>query len=378
MFDRRVRSSAFSHIRPSSSLGKHPALTQDTLANIDIKDLDDHLFSEVLERWNSLAMPKGALAALGTYTAQIAAIQQTTEPSLSRGKALVFVGRHGIATSGLVTPYPSSVTEAMLSTYRQGDAVACSLAREHGMAFEAVPVMIERHTADLRFEAAMSTDNCLRSVRLGQSHALAAADDRSSFLCIGEMGIGNTTSAACLTAWCTGKTPDQVVGLGSGLAPKARPQKVEVVDQALRRFSRELKASQQGHGLNSRSTALSALSHLGGFEIAAMVGCMLQAAQRRMVIVLDGFIATAAALIATKIQPSCRHYLIAATQSSEPGHAAALEQLNLNHKPVLDHGLRLGEGSAALLAVPILRSGCSILKHTATLTTVLQRQTGDS
>jgi len=326
-------------------------------------------------RLDQLAKPPGSLAALEAFAARSAAIQQSLTPALEPARVLVFAAEHGVARSESVSPYPSSVTHAMIRTMATGKAAVCAFARTSGASVEVINVgtselgvpasdpevsyvdacVRRQGSRNLRVETAMDEREVTDALQAGASAVARAHDSGVRTLLLGEMGIGNTTSASVLTAYVTGTDSDRVVGPGTGLDLEGIQHKRQVVRDALARVTPQ--------------SPRQALAEWGGLEIAALVGAMIAAAERRIVVVVDGFIVTSAALVACAIEPDVRDYLIPATRSAEPGHVAALQTLNAG-QPVLDLGLRLGEASGAVAALGVLRCACSIFEM-ATLEEVL-------
>jgi nicotinate-nucleotide--dimethylbenzimidazole phosphoribosyltransferase len=203
-------------------------------------------------------------------------------------------------------------------------------------------------------EAAMTTDQVEQAISIGFKIALGAAAAGNAMIAIGEMGIGNTTSASAITCALTGATPDRATGRGTGLSTDAHIHKIAIVRAVL-----------QKHFTNDADLSpLRILARVGGLEIAAMTGMILGAAQQRLIVVVDGFISTAAAALAVAIVPSVAGYLIAGHQSEEPGHRVLLNYLKIS--PVLSLGMRLGEGTGAVLAMPIIESAVALYTQMAT------------
>lgn len=308
-------------------------------------------------------MPTGALGRLQALAIDLAARQRTLSPRVERTRVIVYAADHGVSLDG-VSAYPRAVTAQMLRNFSEGGAAVCVLARTLGVELEVVDVGVDRDpeplpgvvqasvmrgSHNLRVQAAMSPAQCAAALAVGQA-ALRRADGVDA-LGLGEMGIGNTTAASALLAALTGARPADCVGPGTGLTGAALAHKQAVVEQALAR-------------LTPGSDALAMLAELGGLEIAALVGCILEAAKTGIAVVIDGFIVTVAALVATRIDPACAEALIYAHRSAEPAHQLALEALGA--EPLLDLGMRLGEGTGAVLAMPLLRAAAAILREMAT------------
>lgn len=317
------------------------------------------------ERQKILTKPQGALGRLEELSIWLAGIQNTAKPRIQGKTVIVCASDHGIAAEG-VSAYPSAVTPAMVQNFLAGGAGINAIARvvgarlwvlDVGVAadFTPHPLLVSNKirygTHNFLHQAAMSEDEAIRAILSGADIAKHAIEDGATVLVAGEMGIGNTTSASALTAYYA-KTPlEQAVGRGTG------------IDDAVLQTKRDLIARSLARAGNS-SHRLHGLTELGGFEIAAMVGIMLQGAASRVAVLLDGFIAGAAALVACALAPQAKNYLCATHVSVEPGHLAQLEFLGL--EPLFNLGLRLGEGTGATLAIPMLEAAARTLSEMAT------------
>jgi nicotinate-nucleotide--dimethylbenzimidazole phosphoribosyltransferase len=289
----------------------------------------------------------------------------------ARPRLYVFAADHGVTAEG-VSPYPSSVTAAMVANFVAGGAAISVLARGSGIELVVVdagvasPVAappaasttrlvsaaVRPGTANLLREPAMSRGEAQAALDLGAGLADQAARDGVDLLAAGEMGIGNTTAAAALVAALTGAAPESVVGRGTGVDDAGLARKTEVVRGALAR-----------HRLDGRDP-MGALAAVGGLEIAAMAGLMLGGAARRVPVVVDGFIAGAAAMVAVALAPGVRDYLCFSHVSAERGHRVVCDALDA--RPLLDLGLRLGEGTGAALAVDLVRAAVRLQGEMAT------------
>ena len=337
----------------------------------------------VQERLDRLTKPIGALGRLEALAIAIALIQRSDRPRLDRPAMLLFAADHGIATEG-VSAYPREVTAQMVANIAGGGAAINVLCRQHGIDLSIIDVGVlpggaavdgaeldsaavggaERDgadpqlvrapvaagTADLRHGAAMTLDQCRRALDVGRAQVAGCAADA---ILLGEMGIGNTSSAALLTAWASGTAIEACVGRGTGLDDAGLLRKQAILARAWAR-----------HG--ALDAPLPALAAMGGLEIAALVGAIIEAARRRRVIVIDGFVVTAALLIARRIAPAVSDYCVLAHRSAEAGHGPALTDLGA--APLLDLAMRLGEGSGAALAWPIIASSLKLLEEMATFT----------
>ena len=315
-------------------------------------------------RLDELAKPSGSLGKLEELAARLATLQGT--PHIRRPTVFVFAGDHGV-TEENVSAYPQIVTTQMLENFLNGGAAINVLARHAGAHLVVadfgvasplgereglVACAIGRGTANLMRGPAMGEDAAVRAIEAGARLAVAEIDRGADLMATGDMGIGNTTAASAITAAVTGARPEEVTGRGTGIDDAGWRRKVDVVRRAL-----EINAPDPSDGLH-------VLSRLGGFEIAGLVGVILASAGRRIPVALDGFIAGAAALVAVVLAPDARHVLFASHRSAEPGHAIALRHLGL--EPYLDLGLRLGEGTGAVLFVHLARAAALLLAEMAT------------
>lgn len=320
-----------------------------------------------------LTMPAGALGRLLELGRQLCAIQETLQPQAEPAAVVVMAADHGIAEEG-VSAYPQTVTAQMVANFLRGGAAINVLARRQGARFFVVDlgikdpsglgphphfignVVVGRGTMNFLRGPAMTREQALKAVAAGRrivSEQLVPLGVR--VLALGEMGIGNTTSASALTAALLGREVATVTGRGTGLDDNGWKHKVDVVARSVRK-----------HFPNPTEPVdpLAVLTAVGGFEIAGLVGAALDAAAHRMMIVLDGFISSVAGLIACRMEPAVRAYCVAAHRSVEIGHRAVLEALELT--PLLDLELRLGEGSGAALALNLLQCSADILRDMAT------------
>ena len=328
----------------------------------NIPELDDATLRSALQaRVDGKTKPLGSLGRLETLAVQIGCILGTSSPRLDQPQLVVFAADHGLAAQG-VSAYPSDVTWQMVENFLAGGAAVSVLARQHGLALTVVdagvrhdfaprPSLVQRKigpgTADALTGPAMSEAQCAAAIKAGREVVQALPGNA---LLIGEMGIGNTSAAALLLARLTDQPIELCVGRGTGLDDAGLARKVRVLRDVLAR--------------HAQATApLGALAAFGGFEIAMMSGAVLQAALERRVIVVDGFIASSAVLVASRLQPTVLSRCVFAHCSDEAGHALMLRALEA--QPLLTLGLRLGEGSGAALAWPLLDSACRLLREMA-------------
>jgi len=321
-----------------------------------------HEFEAALQaRIDGKTKPLGALGRIEALAAQIARAQASLTPRMEACRLILLAGDHGIAAEG-VSAYPQEVTRQMVLNFLGGGAAANVFARQAGIPVTVVdcgvagPAIADARllsrrigpgTANALHGPAMTRTECEAALAMGQGLAREGEFDA---LCLGEMGIGNTSAAALLAAKITGGALAGFIGRGTGLDAAGLARKGAVLAQAAVRTAPRLGGAE-------------ALVEYGGFEIAAMAGAMLGAAEARRMVLVDGFIAGAAALAALDIRPDIRGHLVFAHRSAEQGHAALLEALGA--EPLLDLGLRLGEGSGALLAWPLLRASAAMLNEMA-------------
>ena len=294
--------------------------------------------------------PRGSLGRLEEIAQRVAGIRHDPVPGRLQAAVVVAAADHGVASEG-VSAYPPEVTRQMLANFEDGGAAVCVLARVAGASLLVIDVGVGAPTGNIADGPAMSRADALRWVEAGMGVADELAGAGVGIVAIGEMGIGNTTAAAALCAALLDVEPAATCGRGTGVDDAGLAHKVEVVSRALR-------------ANDLSDDPLAVLAALGGFEIAFLCGLALGAAANRQVVLLDGFIATVAALVAALLAPDVADAMIAAHLSPEPGHRLALDALGL--EPLLDLGLRLGEGSGAALALPLLDASLAILAEMAT------------
>jgi len=324
---------------------------------------DEQLAETARHRLDSLTKPRGSLGRLEELAVRVVVITGNPLPRVEAPVIFTLAGDHGVATEG-VSAYPQAVTAQMVENFARGGAAVNVLARHVGARVVvanlgvAAPLaghagIVERRiapgTRSITKGPAMTREEAVRAIAEGAALVEAAAPD-----CVGtgEMGIGNTTAASALTAALTGADPAMVTGRGTGVTDDVWVGKVEAVRRAL------------AVNRPDAGDALGVLAAVGGFEIAGLVGVVLAGAARRVPVVLDGFIATAAGLVAARLAPAARSYLIAAHRSAEPGHVRLLEALGLT--PYLELGMRLGEGTGAALGIGLLRAALACYREMAT------------
>ncbi len=331
-----------------------------------IGPLDHAAMAAATARQDQLTKPRGSLGRLERLAVQVAGIVGKARPCLKRKAVVIMVGDHGVAAEG-VSAYPPAVTAQMVLNFVNGGAAINVLARgagarvvvvDAGVAADLPPELPIRHrkvahgTANLATGPAMTQEQALAAIVMGldtiDEEVIAGLD----VVCLGEMGIGNSTAASAIVAAITGRRVADVTGHGTGIDQATWRHKVGVIERALRTTKPD------------PGDPLDILAKIGGLEIAGLVGVVLGASAYRIPVVVDGFIATAASLIAVELCPTVRNYLIPAHRSMEPGHRAALERLEL--EPLLALDLRLGEGTGAALGLNIMDAALALLDQMAT------------
>jgi nicotinate-nucleotide--dimethylbenzimidazole phosphoribosyltransferase len=363
-----------SSVVDAQSLTERRAALARVLATISGADAASMMSAR--QRLDQLTKPVGSLGRLEDLAARVCGMQRTLRPSASRRLVVVCAGDHGVAAEG-VSAYPQAVTGEMVANFARGGAAVNALAAEAHAGVWIVDVgvaagdssrsevwpngamvlakRVRAGTRNMTSEPAMTEQEMLQALLIGVDVARRAREERFEVIGLGEMGIGNTTSASALTAALTGAPVPTITGRGTGIDDLGWCRKVSAVERALRL-----------HRIN-RDRPLDALRTVGGLEIAALCGVCLGAAAAHAIIVSDGFIATAAALVATALCPSVRDYLVAGHLSPEPGHAVLLERLGLH--PLLQLDMRLGEGSGAAIAMHVIGAACAMFNEMATFAT---------
>ncbi|MCW2902181.1 MAG: nicotinate-nucleotide/dimethylbenzimidazolephosp horibosyltransferase [Streptosporangiaceae bacterium] len=336
-----------------------------------------------------LTKPPGSLGRLEEVSVRLAGLAGECPPPLPAPAAVaVFAADHGVHAQG-VTPWPQEVTAQMVANFVAGGAVVNAFAGQVGAEVTVVdvgvcvdlpahvaaaPGLLSRKvaygTADMTQGPAMTAGQVRRAVEVGIDTARALVAAGARCLITGDMGIANTTASAALIAACTGLAPEEVTGVGTGIDPPTHARKIEVVRAALARHQRAITSMREqprDHGRRDhgqRDGALEVLAAVGGLEHAAIAGFILAGAACRVPVILDGVIAGSAALIAAAIEPNVMAACVAGHRSMESGHAATLVHLGLH--PLVDLELRLGEGTGALLALPLVQSAVRVLHEVAT------------
>lgn len=335
------------------------------LPQFRIDAVDRALAPALQHKIDQKTKPLGALGRLERLALHLGLIQSTLAPRLQRPHLLVCAGDHGAARAG-VSAYPQDVTWQMVENFLAGGAAINVLARQVGMAlvvvdagvnhdFGARPGLLDAKiahgTANYLDGAAMSGEQCVAAIRAGAAIVRDLAAGGCNTIGLGEMGIGNTAAASLLTHCLTGARLEACVGRGTGLDDAGLARKRELLGRALECWKER------------SDDPLQVLARFGGFEIAMLTGAMLAAAEARLVVLIDGFIVTSALLVAHRLQPAILDYCVFAHRSDEAGHRGQLDYMRA--EPLLDLGLRLGEGTGAALAYPLLKAACAFLDEMA-------------
>ena len=334
--------------------------------NAPLATLNTSAKEQGLERQGQLTKPPGSLGSLEAMAVRLCAMQGVQKPSVDNAQVVVFAGDHGVAAEG-VSAFPQVVTGEMVKNFSRGGAAICALARQNNAAFEVVNLgtvvdlsamenivdnTIMAGTANFAQQAAMTLEQLTQSLAAGKAAVDRAAANGATLFIGGDMGIANTTAATALASWATGQSVTSLVGPGTGLDAQGVTHKGQVIEAALAKHA------------DAMTSPVEALRHVGGLEIAALVGAYIRAAQVGMAILVDGFITTSAAILASKIQPEITDWMFFAHASAEPGHQAMMASVGAD--TILDLGMRLGEGSGAGVALSILKSACVTHNEMAT------------
>ncbi len=330
-----------------------------------IQPLDETAMQGARLRQDDLTKPRGSLGQLEDLSVKIAGITGKGQPTITDKVVTTMAGDHGVVAEG-VSAYPSEVTPQMVMNFVFGGAAINVLAKHVGARVTIVdmgvaseighPDIVDRKialgTGNIVQGPAMSLEQAIQALEAGAQIVNAEIEKGLDILATGDMGIGNTTPSAAIAAAITGRSPGEIVGRGTGVDDSGLQRKIAAVENAL-------KTNQP-----DPNNGLDVLAKVGGFEIGGLAGAILAAAAHRVPVVIDGFISTAAAMIAVSLAPQAGDYLISAHRSQEQGHQIMLEWLNL--EPLLDLGMRLGEGTGAVLAISLVEAACKILDEMAT------------
>jgi nicotinate-nucleotide--dimethylbenzimidazole phosphoribosyltransferase len=321
------------------------SLDQITALLSDLPERDEHAHAAWAAREPQLTKPAGALGRLEEISGWLSAWQGRHPPRLETPHCVVFAGNHGVAARG-VSAFPAEVTAQMVANFQRGGAAINQLCRSFGTELSVVALELDRPTADFTQGPAMSEAEFVAAVNAG----MAAVSPGTDLLCIGEMGIANTTAAAAVACALFGGAAEDWTGGGTGVVGEALRAKISVVGEAV--------------ALHRGAAPLDLLRRLGGRELAAMAGAVLAARRQRVPVLLDGYVCTAAAAVLDVARPGALDHCLVAHASAEPGHRRLLERIG--QRPLLDFGMRLGEASGAALAVGLVRA--AVACHTGMAT----------
>lgn len=333
----------------------------------NIPSLDKKLVPDLQDKINFKTKPLGALGTLEKIALQIGLIQNTTAPVLAKPTIMVFAGDHGIAATNKVSPYPQEVTQQMVFNFLNGGAAINVFCKQNNINLHIIDAgvnadfaptsklinaKIAKETQDYSTGKAMTTEQCLEALQKGKELARKTYSQGCNIVGFGEMGIGNTSSASLLMSYFTNTPIKDCIGRGTGLNDEGLLTKIDTLQKVYDLHIEAIK------------TPLDALTCLGGFEIVMLCGAMLEAATLKMTLLIDGFIVTAALLAAHALAPNIIEYCIFSHTSGEQGHKKMLSFLN--KEPLLNLGLRLGEGTGCAVSYPIVEASVNFLNDMAT------------
>src|SRR5262245_29675516 len=329
-----------------------------------IDSIDPKMLIQAQNRWDNLIKPKGSLGKLEELVSRLSAIQGVGIPDVSRKRLIIFAGDHGVVQEG-TSAYPQEVTAQMVRNFLRGTAAICVLSQALNIELKIVDMGIaaaiqDSRLIDLRIqlgtrnfvkEPAMTETEMHQAIQAGMTFARAAKASGIQLLAGGDMGIGNSTAASAIFSSLFRLDPGEVTGYGAGLDEQGRTRKIEVIRAAMTTW-------------NTPSQPLEVLRHFGGYEIAALTGLYLGGAAEGIATLVDGFICTAAAAVAIHLSPHCKDYLFFSHASAERGYAKVLDRLQV--QPLLDLGMRLGEGTGAAMAMQIFDSAIALFRQMPT------------
>jgi len=346
--------------------------------NSPIPKVNASALAKAEEHQNQLTKPPGSLGTLESIVTRLSAMQESNKPNVNDVHITIFAADHGIADEG-VSAFPQDVTVEMIRNFANGGAAINVLSQQINAKLEVVnlgtvrptdelpnviTIAIAPGTANFSIQPAMGRIQLKQALEQGRESILRAIDSRARLFIGGEMGIANTTSAAALACALLGEIPEMLAGPGTGLDKTGVKHKASVISKALEKH--------QGY----EDDPIEALRIFGGFEIAALVGAYISAAQAKIPSLVDGFISSIAALCAVKIAPDVREWMFFSHTSAEPGHQRILDALQA--EAILSLGMRLGEGSSAATAVPLMRLACSLHNEMATFASAQVSEKKDS
>ena len=333
----------------------------------DCKVPDVEIQKQAEERQSQLTKPTGSLSILENVAIQVASLQGQVKPTVEKPWITIFAGDHGVMAEN-ISAYPQAVTRQMLQNFATGGACISVIAKEYAATLQVIDcgsvgeayeyVGVERHciaqgTANFAQQVAMTEEQCMQAMNLGYDSVEKAFENGASIYIAGEMGIGNTCSASAVACFLLNEPAEQLTGVGTGIRAEQLIHKKNIIQQAVKL-----------HKDNVGDDAFKALCAVGGLEIAAMTGAYIRCAQIGLPMIVDGFISTVSALIAVRMNPQVRQWMLFGHQSAEYGHQRLLKELNA--EPLLKLNLRLGEGSGAGAALGVIKLACSLHNNMAT------------
>lgn len=326
---------------------------------------------------DELTKPQGSLGLLESIAIKISALQQTQSPNVEQAKIIIFAADHGIAQEN-VSAFPQTVTAEMVKNFSTGGAAICVLSRQHDLALEVINLglvtelpemnrvenkIISRGTNSFFRETAMNKEQMREAFDIAKHKVDQAKETQHQLLIMGEMGIANTCSASALVCALESIEPETITGIGTGLDSDGLKHKVQVIKKSLDFHEEKHKEKHKENHKDAFASPLEILQTFGGYEIVALTASYIRAAQQGIISIVDGFICSVAALFAIRIHPECKAWLIFSHESAEQGHKMVLELIGA--KPLLNFKMRLGEGSGAALAYPLIRSACLLQNEMA-------------
>ncbi|MCM3760404.1 nicotinate-nucleotide--dimethylbenzimidazole phosphoribosyltransferase [Alkalihalobacillus oceani] len=331
-----------------------------------IQPFDLAIIEQAKAHLDQLTKPLGSLGRVEELAVQLAGITGEVQPVIEKPAIIVAAADHGIVSEG-VSAYPQEVTALMIDNFVKGGAAINVFARQIGATVTVADVGVNQDlgnqpiahhkirygTGNFLHEDAMTEEEATSALKIGRQLAISQIEQGHRLLITGEMGIGNTSASSALTAAMTGSKVEDVVGYGTGINQETKRQKIAIIEKAL-----------TNRGITAQTPPLSILAKVGGLEIATLAGVILEGAARRVPVLIDGFISSAAALVAAKLEPEVHPYLMIAHQSVEDGHRIVTAYLQ--SKPLLQLDLRLGEGTGAALAYPIVEAASRMMREMAT------------
>ncbi|MFK2824086.1 nicotinate-nucleotide--dimethylbenzimidazole phosphoribosyltransferase [Bacillus sp. B190/17] len=335
------------------------------MIKFQVPPLNKEMGIQVTNYIHTLTKPMGSLGKLELFAIKLAEMTGVPFPEVSPPGVIVFAADHGITQEG-VSAFPQEVTVQMTANMANGGAAINVFSRQIDAKFKLVDVgvasdivtegiihkKVRKGTANFLHEEAMTKEEAVQAISVGYEEAKSLIDEGIKCLIVGEVGIGNTTASSAVLTTLTNADPAEIVGRGTGISTEQHERKVDIVKQAVHNRQPDPR------------DALDILSKVGGLEMAAMAGAMLAAAERRVPILLDGFICTVSACIARLLAPASSDYMIVSHHSAEPGHTKAMN--HLEKSPILQLNMRLGEGTGAAIAFPILESAVRMTAEMAT------------